>query len=709
MIRPFLISCLFILQFLFCAAQQNSTDGWYFPTRDTIRVLTVFVEIQYDTLAEKNPLPKGTDVWRPGEVPAYADSIFDPVWTGMPKALMTQYYYESSFGNLSVLGDYFPELIQVPYSVVIKGGQMAIYKAIADQLNSKDSLITKHGLGIDRFDLWTDSRPGVENKLRDSSDFEGVDHIMIFTRNYDKLGTESGMASGSSMAFVHGKRTNTFSIFSAGHRFPFSILRHEFNHLLIGGNNFHAGGGNSARFRSYFPFVQGGWGMMGNANSSLLTCSGWDRYWLGWMPKENEFQISARDRNGKEINGDISIADGSGEYILRDFERDGDALRIKLPYIPQTEYQQWLWIENHTTKQMNGSQFDVFQYEDRDCIKGASPGLYMYIQIDANEREGKNVYGPVNADMRRPVLADGNFDFQWEPEKAILERCVNSEDYYPYYFIPELQNPLTGNHTQEFPQYYTNSDTLLSANTARTPFTHKIGKVYERLAMLGNPRQAFRGSGNNEIGIGTNPSTANMLSMVNARRPARINEKDNRIIYLNGLNVKIDHTFPDGSIRVKVRFDDNEIKTTRRWCAPQIVLSNHVPNKPDLIISGRLILDIGKTMTRFDKSILVADERYFTDPTQLNVIENAEMVVAGTLEIDNQSVLTIHPGGQLTSLKGSKIVLKNNAIIQFNGGSDFTGKGKIKIGRGSFIECRDDSVYNAVRRRTWNKRRVTKI
>ena len=120
MIRPFLLSGLFVLQFLFCTAQQNSTDGWFLPTRDTVRVLVVFVEIQYDTLAEKNNSPKGTRVWQPGELPVYADSIFDPVWTGKPQTLMTQYYQESSFGNLTVLGDYFPELIEVPNSVVLK-------------------------------------------------------------------------------------------------------------------------------------------------------------------------------------------------------------------------------------------------------------------------------------------------------------------------------------------------------------------------------------------------------------------------------------------------------------------------------------------------------------------------------------------------------------------------------------------------------------
>jgi hypothetical protein len=101
---------------------------------------------------------------------------------------------------------------------------------------------------------------------------------MILIRNYHKLPKGNGRASGSSFGMIGGKRTDTYSVFNGGHRIPFQILRHELNHLLLGGNNFHAGGGNSHNFESYVPFVQGGWSMMGAAHSSFLTCAGWDRY-----------------------------------------------------------------------------------------------------------------------------------------------------------------------------------------------------------------------------------------------------------------------------------------------------------------------------------------------------------------------------------------------------------------------------------------------
>lgn len=711
MIRRILYAALLSFASLNIAAQQSSTNGWYLSPSGTIRVLVAFVEITYDTLPGKNISPDGSEAWRPGELPVYADSIFDPHITESPRGMMTRYYREASFGNLHVLGDYFPELIQVPYSRQLRENRMAVLRAVAEWINRKieaDSVVSAHGLRIDDFDIWKNSQgTGLPKELRGDTAFDGVDHIMVITRNYDQIPRATGMASGSSMSIINGKRTDTYSLFSgAGVGLPFGILRHEFNHLLLGGNNFHSGGGNSSKFRSYFPFLQGGWGMMGAANSSLLTSSGWDRYRLGWKPVGNRFIISALNGDGSQADTDIHPTTGAGEYILRDYQRTGDVLRIRLPFIPESEYQQWLWIENHTTKKFNGSEFDVFQYQADPCIRDASPGLYMYVQVDAEKRFGNGAFS-VNADMRRPVLADGNFDFQWMPEPLQLPMCINDAAYYPYFLEPESENPLTGNHTQEFTQFYTDADSVLSQETVRDPFTHKIGDVYERIAMLGNPRQAFREGYNTEIGIGTNPSSANMLTMVNARRQPRLTSQDNRTIYLNGINVKILETYPDKRIRVKVTFDDNRLNRTRRWCAPLIVLNNHVAAGSDLIISGKLILDIGKTMTRFDQPITIQGETFFTDPTTLEVRPNAEILLdKGEILLRRESILRFDSAAVLKCERGSRITIEGGSVLALAPGALFSGKGRFKIRKGSRLECHDRALYAILRKRTFNKKRV---
>lgn len=684
MIRNALLILLLVSHF-FAEAQQNSTHGWHLPTTDTLRVLVVFVEVDYDVNPELDLSPKGFEKWPAGSLPLYADSIFDVYAQENPVGTMTRYYKESSLGNFTVLGDYLPEIYTVKMSEMGSANNYTLVKELAKQIDADTNLRSNSGLDLKQFDLWKDSKSTGSAKEKSGEEFEGIDHVMVFTRNFHKLPQGNGMASGNSMGIINGKRTDTFSIFDGGSRFPFGILRHELNHLLIGGNNFHSGGGNSDRFKSYFPFVQGGWSMMGGANSSLLTCSGWDRYWLGWQKPGNAFLISARNKDNLEVNSDISRETGGGVFLLRDFQTDGDVLRIKLPFIPQSEFQQWLWIENHKTKEHNGSSFDVFHYQHHACMTSARPGLYMHVQIDANNREGRNVYGNVNADYLRSVIAEGNYDFQWDDEPLLLEHCVNSLPYVPYSFHPDFENPLTGNHAQEYPFSYAQTDSVINKEAKRSPFHRRIGDVFERIALMGHPRHGFRESGNKRLGVGTNPASANMLSLLNTRQPGLQNNQNNRKIYINGLSVEILQTLPDASVLVEVRFDDNVVAQNRRWCAPEIVLNNHIANGPDLIIKENLVLDIGETMTRFDKPQKVNGQTYFTDPTTMIVKSGAELVVEGRITLTAKSKLIIEPGGILTINKKAKIKVENGSELIVKSGAIKRGKGKVKKDRSSAI------------------------
>lgn len=680
----------FVLTTFAVSAQENSTHGWYLPTRDTLRVLMVFVEVDYDIEPELEVLPKGNDRWPKGELPIYADEVFDAHPHFLKRGTMTKYYDESSLGNFLVLGDYLPKLYRVKWSEIGSRGISGLLRNLSEQFKNQDTLVSKAGLKMKDFDFWKKTvYPGRE-KEKSGSEFDGVDHVMIFTRNFHLIPRDNGQASGSTMGDVGGKLSNTYSIFAGGHGFPFGILRHELNHLLLGGNNFHCCGGNSPRFSSYFPFVQGGWGMMGGANSSFLTCSGWDRYRLGWKHRENEFEISARNLENNEVIGDLTHKDGSGIYVLRDFATTGDALRIELPFIPENEFKQWLWIENHTTKDNNNSMFDVFQYEYYDCMPNAKQGLYMYMQVDADIREGTGIFTKVKADYLRPVLADGNYDYRWEDEVADLGYCVNNVAYYPYYVDPNFENPLTGNHAQEFPQFYTNETSELNEKTARVPHTRREGDTYERIALMGNPRNGFRTGEKTILGVGTNPSSANMLTLVNSRKPGRGSQKDNRSIYINGLKVEILETLADKSIVVQVSFDDNEIVENRRWCAPEIVLSNHISTGPDLIVKAHLQLDIGETMTRFDKPIEINGKKYFTYPTTLVIHPDAEMEVQKKVTLSGNSKLIVD--GHLTVNRRARIVVENGSEIIINDGQNLSGKGKIKIKKGGVATLSNDKL-----------------
>ncbi len=690
-------------------AQQHSHNGWALTTKDTLRILLVFVEIQYDTLPNLEDLPEGNYDWPKSGLPGYADEIFHPFYTPSPTAIMTRYYHESSLGNLIVLGDYIPKLFKVPYSKMLSRGQYVIFETVSAEIASMGEVVTNAGLKLDDFDLWKKS-PGRGLEIAPANgEFTGVDHVMVLTRNYHSMPKDNGQASPSSFGILGGYRTDTYSIFSGGHSLPFGILKHELNHLFLGGNNFHSGGGNSSRFLSYTLSVQGGWSMMGAANSSLLTCNAWDRYRLGWKAEGNEFLISALDSNGKEANGDLDAnrADDAGVYILRDFQSKGDAIRIKLPYIPDTQFEQWLWLENHATTAINGSPFDNYKYSDAECASSALPGLFMAVQIDTEKKEGKDVYGYVLADNWKPIPANGMYDTQCSSEELQLKQCVNTKAYKTYELLEDFENPLSGNHEQEN-IYAQPADSFrqLSDSDFIPPMIRKVGDAYQRLNFLGDENHNFRPGYKSMMGIGTNPTAASVLTFVNARKPRKAHKRNNTTIYLNGIGIKILEHYSDGSMKVSIRFDDHILDSKRRWCAPFIVLNNHNAAGADLLVTGHLILDRGQTPTRFDEPAVTEDGVYFTDPTTLTIAPEAQMVNDGLIELKKSSQITVSQGATLLLERRSKVNLEGGTHLNFEVGATLVGRGRIRIEKGAAVFCEDEATHKLARRRTFQKNRV---
>jgi len=694
--------------FLLCSgilnAQADSEKGWILPTQGTLRVLMVFVEIDHDVDPSVDDFPQGHKNWKVNQLPEYKDDIFNAFEGEDTLKVLTRYYNECSFGGLTVLGDYYPEVVTLKQSDIGRN-KTKILKAVVKALNSAEKLSTEH-FGYEDFDFWRDeSRRGVQ-KIP-STEFTGVDHLMIFLRNFSGIQSANGQASGSSGGKVGGFNTDSYSIFGGGNGLPFKILKHEFNHLLIGGNNFHSGGGNSFNFRSYVPALQGGWSMMGAANSAFLSPSGWDRYWLGWKPKENHYLISARDEEGEEVNGDIQAGMGRQNYILRDFIASGDALRIQLPFVPDDEFPQWIWIENHTTYAHNGSPTDVFNYEHFACIKPALPGLYLVRQIDANQKEGPGIYSDVYADYLKPITATGAFDLVWDDEKVDLGSCVDYGPQYVHTLKNKFENPLTGHHSLEEPFYYTNQAKEISRDNARRKSIRRTDDgSYIRHPNLGDPAYGMRERGVEFIGIGTNPSTASTITHVNARKGKSNNKQNSDAVYLNGISIRIIETFSDLSIAVEVAFDDTLMQEPRRWAGSEVVLNNHNAGGSDLFIQSTLTLDRGKTVTRFVEPDTVKGEVYFSSPTVLSIRDGAKMTIEKEVRLLKDSKIIVEKGGELELLRKSKIVLEDHAEIVFENGSSLLGKGKIKFGGSSKGIVDNVANFKKVKRRTCQNKRI---
>ncbi len=509
-------------------------------------------------------------------------------------------------------------------------------------------------MDIEYFDLWTcpenefglpKTTPGNENPRK-------YDHVIFIWRNSSFNGI--GNYSYSSPGKMAGYEANSCSWFGTFENIPTQIMIHEYAHLIYGGTDFHAGGGGWFLGGDYWLPTVGGWSNLGLSGASLLSWNAWDRQRLDWKAPGNVYAVSARNEtNTSEMNGDLDATnpEQAGIYTLRDFVTSGDAIRIKLPFLnPQTEYPEFLWIENHNTVSMNQCQWDQFLWQEgNECIEPAVYGLYAYLQIDRETRQGSTfdeVFGGY-ACYLKPLTAEGFYDKVFEEEK-IPNNCVNTSPMYPFVSLPENVNPLTGAGDQEFYSVDWNRDDVIDHNDQYYTHIENIGGIYyKNLFNNGHTRNAFTVNGNNKIGMGTNPSSATMMNMVGYDIPAA-DAKNIRKVYLNGVSVEILNQHTDGTIQVKIRFDDVDVNDDVRWCADEIVLnpvSTASGYSLNLKAGKTITLDQGITATRMTGPVLYNNKMIFASPTVFNVEAGATMHLESNakLTLKNSSSLKMKP------------------------------------------------------------------
>jgi len=655
----------------------NSEHGWYLSPHGTIRILVIFAEVDYDQNSRLDPQPESlAREWPKGELPVWRDRLFDAFPSEDPQGEITRYYHDMSLGRFTVLGDYLDRVVTIRESV--QGSLRDWSGASWEAANAFGELRTAHGLSVGDFNKWTDGgRPGMP-KLNTPDAPHSYDHVMVILRNSHTLTHGQGSTDAGSAGLLYGHPSDTQSRFGAMNGMPSAILKHEFNHLLLGGNNFHSGGGNAPIFTGHFIPVQGGWSMMGAANSSLLTASGWDRDRLGWRPEESRFRIRARDRHGAETNGDIDpLAGDTGIFVLHDFVLSGDALRIRMPFLEDDEYPQWLWLENHQTQGNNGCPSDVFHYEFMDCVQPSVPGIYAQMQVAKEQKTGQGIYGG-HADYLRPVLANGNYDQRLRGDTIVFQ-CLWPGPTEPVVVKEAWANPLTGTHDQEFPLFDKDGDGLLTRKEAIVQrVAIRNGRTVDDGSYLGSSRQVFTPQGNNRIAMGTNPSSANMLTLAaNMSRETNGGKKpDNRVVYLNGISVELLEQRADGAIVLQVRTGDTRLTADVRWCADSIVLPPlHGKDGYALTVArgGRLLLDRSGTPTRMAQQGEGPHGYWFSKPTRFTITKGAKVLLErkAKLRLEDGSVLHVMPGAEvvlqrqakLSVQAGSSIVLHGNAVL----------------------------------------------
>jgi M6 family metalloprotease-like protein len=640
----------------------ESNNGWRLPTHGVIRILVVFLEVDYANPANDPTPPAGNPGWPAHSLPTWVDNpdpdqnLFDwDVPTGTASGLLTRYFQDASSGQFTVLADY----LLAPTNGGVFQTTAATTYAARTAVNAAlgTTLATGHGFtSITDFDMWTtndlNTGPGLP-KVTPSTESPGrFDHVAFVWRNAG--GNQTGYAVPGTPGQMLGHDANTYSVVYAHNSIPFKILRHEFSHLLYGGNSFHTGGGGYFSNGHYFVGLGSGWSNMSLHGASLMSWNAWDRQRMGWMASGQVHEIPAHNAaNTAEVNGDLdaTVPGDAGIYTLRDFVLTGDALRIKLPFTdPNEQFQEWLWVENHQGRTLNGSPFDKWQYGHDPCVEDLAPGLQMYVQVDKDVRQAATstaVYGGYG-DYLRPLDASGHF------ERIFADPAVNFCGCWNCTVPPVIRqqpNPLTGLADRYVVPVDLNENDVIPVTEHRLNWLEFIGDaLHDELHGFGHNRQVFTVDGNSKVGVGTNPSSATMKTI--RGYDSDVNEpKDLHKIHLNGVSVEMLAQNPDGSIQVQVRFDDVDITNDVRWCADTIVL-NPVPTTTghslNLTTGNTLLLDRGLSPTRRQNPMMFNGEKLFTSPTVLQCKDNTwfNMEPESEVVVDNGSTLLLQPGAR---------------------------------------------------------------
>ncbi len=655
--------------------------------RGRLHILLVYAEIDFDSVYKRlDPVrnPEGTLGWKTHKMPNWKQWAVSH--TPEESAWMTKYFKQASFGQFEVTGDVLDSMITIPIRSIVDGrGRIVEQEAFASnlyraalvkQLNAIQEPRFLFGGKLSDFDRWTYNGSGLPAKAEPNG---RIDLIMVVWRNIHVvgLGEMSGYVNPGDIGELWGMRSDMYSMFKTESMLPMVVMRHEFSHMLYGGNNFHTANGGVGP-RTFLSTV-GGWSNMSASDACSGVWNAWDRERLGWRNPDNRFLLSTRCADdGKEQNGEMAYGQDlcfAGEYILRDFVTTGDAIKIKLPHLPKGVRNQYLWLENHQNLP-----------ESIDHDKALNKGLYAYVQVGKDEREGKNVFGGM-CNYLWPLVAQGSYDFEYDAAtKGLHLRQSRANPFTGYTYFVRHMLDLDGDHKLRITQdqvpkteYVLPEKLFVEGKEVPTEFFS-----YGQYPQFGTKETGFAPDLHPKIGIAYNPAATPVYSHSGSRPAA----DDNRRIYLNGLSVEVLEQLADGSIKVRIKWDDFDIPTNVRWCG-DIVLKEKVIVKR----GGSVTLDQGYSPQVAESVALIDGQHVFAEPTIMEVDSGA------LLKLEKFSNLWVRAGSTLFIRKGATVEMANqSAIVVERGGYVYVEPGAIvkKGKRESGIVYKDAAAENAV-------------
>jgi len=679
--------------FALTAQELHSWDGYSLPSNTKGRVLNLFINVIYDVHPDWDPC-QSTEFWptatREGinndAIPSYLLDFMDTVYRpGQLHGTMTRLYGEASFDSLQLTGDFV--VVNVLESRLCKNGRFfgynSIIKAAINMINEQGGLTTLYG------------HNRVSDYLRNGKYLYNVQIILRnTTKEHNGVGPGCGFGNSATSTpllidgepYLFSKSTiqcvgdQNFAIN------PTNIVSHEISHLLFGSNDFHTSGGNHRAHGCSMSFlnIQGGYGLMGAANSGLVCCNGYERWRMHWKHPEAADYISAYDvADTHSVPSDIRREDGNISFRLRDFLTYGDVIRIQLPYKDSTtSSNQYIWLENH--KIGFNDKLDFLQYSnDADCRPTGKAGIYAYYQIGRDNLTGKHneVWDINDRDNLKPIPAEGYYDYSIVPDSFYLQ-CIaykNAE----YILERGAANPLNGAHDQMLFLFPDERDTILQTTDERTMWRKNIsGTIQNNIPFLGDNLDAF--SSHTILNMGTNPSTCNTVTCHSNNSgkviSAQNSHKDTRTVYLSGLRIEM-VPLPDMDFLVHIRWDDYDITNDARWTGR-------------IVLSEKAKLAKGQTITLAQNGTVSQPVRdpetgFFAERTQLTCMPGSTFILeeGAQLRLTEHSTLILKAGCRFILRDRARLQLRRGCTLVMEEGAtlELEGKSKLKIPKKAIV------------------------
>jgi len=502
----------------------KSWDGYMISPYGSYGSLNLFINIIYDQTPNYDPYPNPNGMWNPSTIegintnlPTYLLGFMDIGLSPSVNGTFTRKYYESSFGQLIVSGDFI--VINIKQSRITPNNPgatfnyTALIQAAINMINTNGGLNTVYGNNsksyydrnndgkFDLFQVIIRNNNIVSNTVYFGGPYYNWASNTNYSINFQGGGTLNTNNTTATRSFDDQIATNANQ-----------LIIHEFAHHLLGSNEFHTSGGHSyggVAGQTFFG-LQGGYGLMGGGGSGMTSCNGYERWRLHW--KDNIFNSTNSYIAASNVNSDIQKSDGNKTFILRDFVTTGDAIRIKLPYKDAGALNQYIWLENHEIGLNN--KIDYLTYSiSSSCRPIGTPGIYSYIQVGKDILESPNysdVYPQGQADNLKMLSAEGNYNLEKLANEFIT--CVMWGNSTVGRYIN--QNSLTGNNdiTTQFKNQTGNQIDLNNAWGLNNKY-FADGTKSDKLPSLMDIYDAFSGTGN--LSLSTNPTPSNILTYYN--------------------------------------------------------------------------------------------------------------------------------------------------------------------------------------------------